>query len=133
MCNVYILLFYYLIECCKMLNMKHGYQTCLMLINEKKYNVNLSSLGPVQLSEMFNNIINRLDLGSIRSSLRYGLSTLYLYRLTIRNMEDLHLVLPALNLSTLNAGILIMMQKVRLMMFSLNMVDYSMSFLLLST
>ena len=75
----------------------------------------------------------QLDLGSIRSSLRYGLSTLYLYRLTIRNMEDLHLVLPALNLSTLNAGILIMMQKVRLMMFSLNMVDYSMSFLLLST
>ena len=48
-------------------------------------------------------------------------------------MEDLHLVLPALNLSTLNAGILIMMQKVRLRMFSLNMVDYSMSFLLLST
>ena len=46
-------------------------------------------------------------------------------------MGDLHLVLPALNLSTLNAGILIMMQKVRLMMFSLNMVDYSMSFLLL--
>ena len=74
-----------------------------------------------------------LDLGSIRSSLRNGLSTLYLYRLTIRNMGDLHLVLPALNLSTLNSGILIMMQKVRLMMFSLNMVDYSMSFLLLST
>ena len=37
------------------------------------------------------------------------------------------------NLSTLNAGILIMMQQVRLTMFSLNMVDYSMSFLLLST
>ena len=48
-------------------------------------------------------------------------------------MGDLHLVLPALNLSTRNAGILIMMQQVRLMMFSLNMVDYSMSFLLLST
>ena len=48
-------------------------------------------------------------------------------------MENLHLVLPALNLSTLNAGILKMMQKVRLMMFSLNMVDYSMSFLLLYT
>ena len=43
------------------------------------------------------------------------------YSLTIRNsarlfhhvflnMGDLHLVLPALNLSTLNAGILIMMQ-----------------------
>ena len=30
-------------------------------------------------------------------------------------------------------GILIMMQQVRLMMFSLKMVDYSMSFLLLST
>ena len=40
-------------------------------------------------------------------------------------MADLHLVLPALNLSTPNAGISIMMQQVRLMMFSLNMVDYS--------
>ena len=50
-------------------------------------------------------------MGSIRSSPRYGLSTPY--RLTIRNsarlfhhvlfnMGDLHLVLPALNLSTLN-------------------------------
>ena len=48
-------------------------------------------------------------------------------------MGDMHIVLPALNLSTLNAGILMMMQQVRLMMFSLNMVDYSMSFLLLST
>ena len=48
-------------------------------------------------------------------------------------MGDLHLVLSALNLSNLNAGILIMMQQVRLMMFSLNTVDYSMSFLLLST
>ena len=58
----------------------------------------------------------RLDWGSIRSSLRYGLSTPY--RLTIRNsarlfhivllnMGDMHLVLPALNLYTLNAGILI--------------------------
>ena len=76
------------------------------------------------------------------SSPRFGFSTPY--RLTIRNsttlfnivlfnMGDLHLVLPALNLSTLNAGILIMMQKVRLTMFSLNMVDYSMSFLSLST
>ena len=45
----------------------------------------------------------------------------------------MHLVLPALNLSTLNAGILIMMQQERLMMFSLNMVDYSMSFRLLAT
>ena len=34
-------------------------------------------------------------------------------------MADLHLVLPALNLSTLNAGIFIIMQQVRLMMFSL--------------
>ena len=49
------------------------------------------------------------------------------------NIGNLHLVLPALNLSTLNAGILIMMQQVRLMMFSLNMVDYSMSFLSLYT
>ena len=48
-------------------------------------------------------------------------------------MGDLHLVLPALYLSTLNAGILIMMQQVRLMMFSLNMVNYSMSFFLVST
>ena len=39
-------------------------------------------------------------------------------------MGDLHLVLPALN-----AGISIMMQQVRLMMFSLEMVDYSMPFL----
>ena len=74
----------------------------------------------------------KLDSGSIRSSPRYDLSTPY--RLTIRNsarlfhhvhfnMGDLHLVLPALYLCTLNAGILIMMQQVRLMMFSLNMVD----------
>ena len=82
-----------------------------------------------------------LDRGSIRSSQRYGLSTPY--RLSIRNsarlfhhvlfnMGDLQLVLPALNLSTLNAGILIMMHQVRLMMFSPNMLDYSMSLLLLS-
>ena len=45
-------------------------------------------------------------------------------------MGDLHFVLPALNLSTLQAGILIRMQEVRLMMISLNMVDYSMSFVL---
>ena len=55
-----------------------------------------------------------------------------LFNIVLFNMGDLHLVLPALNLSTLNAGILIMMQQVRLIMFSLNMVDYSMSFLLLS-
>ena len=48
-------------------------------------------------------------------------------------MGDLYLVLPALNLSTLEAGILIMEQQVRLMIFSLNMVDYSMTFLSLST
>ena len=39
-------------------------------------------------------------------------------------MVDLHLVLPALNLSNPDAGILIMVHQVRLMMFSLNMVDY---------
>ena len=84
----------------------------------------------------------KLDRGSIRSSPRYGLSTPYrltnrnsvrLFHIFLFNRGDLHLVLTPLNLSTLNAGILIMMQKVRLMMFSLNMVDYSMSFLLLST
>ena len=48
-----------------------------------------------------------------------------LFHHVLFNMEDLHLVLSALNLSTLNAGILIIM-------FSLNMVDYSMSFLSLS-
>ena len=73
----------------------------------------------------------RQDWGSIRSSPRDGLTTPC--RLIIRNMGDLRIVLPALNLSNLNAGILMMMQQVRLMMFSLNMVDYSMSFLLLST
>ena len=68
------------------------------------------------------------------SSLRYGLSTPYgltmrnsarLFNIVLFNMGDLHLDLPALNLSTLNTGILISMQKARLMMFSLNMVDYS--------
>ena len=48
-------------------------------------------------------------------------------------MGDLHLVLPALNLSSLDAGILILVQQVRMMMLSLNLVDYSISFLLLST
>ena len=48
-------------------------------------------------------------------------------------MGDLHLIHPALNLSTLDAGILILMQQVSLMTFSLNMVDYPMSFLLLSS
>ena len=78
----------------------------------------------------------KLDLGSIRSSLRYGLISLY--RLTIRNMGDLHLVLPALNLSTLNAGILIMMHDATskidyVLTDGDSLVDYSMSFLLLST
>ena len=36
---------------------------------------------------------------------------------------DLRLVHPALNLSILDAGILIMVQQVSLMMFSLTMVD----------
>ena len=76
------------------------------------------------------------------SSLRYGFSTPYrmtvgnsarLFNIVLFNMGDLHLVLPALNLSTMNAGILILMQHVKLIMFSLNMVDYSTPFLLLST
>ena len=46
---------------------------------------------------------------------------------------DIKLVLPNLNLCILDAGILIMVQKVSLMMFSLNMVEYHMSFLSLST
>ena len=46
-------------------------------------------------------------------------------------MGDLQLVYPALNLSTLDAGIFIMMQYISLMMFSLIMVDYPMSLLLL--
>ena len=48
-------------------------------------------------------------------------------------MGDLHLVLPVLNLSALDAGILILVQQVRMMMFSLNMVDNSVSLFLLST
>ena len=59
--------------------------------------------------------------------------TLALFHIVLFNLEDLHLVLPARNFSTLNASIFIMMQQVRLMMFSLNMVDYTMSFLSLST
>ena len=38
-------------------------------------------------------------------------------------MGDLHLVLPLLNLCIMDAGILIMVQQVSLMMFFLNMVD----------
>ena len=48
---------------------------------------------------------------------------------TLIHMGDLHLVLPALNLSTLDAGILIMVQQERMKVFSLDMVDYSVSFL----
>ena len=48
-------------------------------------------------------------------------------------MGDLHLVHPVLNFSTLDAGILELVQQVSFMMFSLNMVDYPMSFLLLSS
>ena len=40
--------------------------------------------------------------------------------------------IPALNLPAMNAGILIMVHQVRVMMFLLKMVDYSMSLLLLS-
>ena len=43
------------------------------------------------------------------------------------------MVLPALNLTILDAGILKMVQQVGLVMFSLNMVDFSMAFLLLSS
>ena len=38
-----------------------------------------------------------------------------LFHHVLFNMGDLHVVLPALNLSNMNAGILIMMQQVRLM------------------
>ena len=38
----------------------------------------------------------------------------------------LHLLIPELNLSILDAGIMIMVQNVRLMMLSLNMMDYPM-------
>ena len=83
-----------------------------------------------------------LDQGSLRSSPRDGLSTPY--RLTKRSsvglfhhvlvyMGNLHLVIHALNLSILDAGTLIVMRHEKLMMFSLNMVDYPMSFILLST
>ena len=41
--------------------------------------------------------------------------------------------LTTMNLSFLDAGILIMLQQVILMMFTLNMVDYPMSFLSMST
>ena len=68
------------------------------------------------------------------SSPRYGLSTPYslttrnsarLLHHVLFNMGDLHVVLSALKLSNMNAGILKMMQQVRLIVFSLNTVDYS--------
>ena len=46
---------------------------------------------------------------------------------------DMHLVLPALNVMPWMLAFWLMVQKVRLMIFSLNMVDYCISFLLLST
>ena len=48
-------------------------------------------------------------------------------------MGDLDLVLLALNLSIMDAGILIMVQQVSLMMSFLTMVGYPISFLLVST
>ena len=47
------------------------------------------------------------------------------------HIGDLHLVVPALNLYIPDADILIKLQQVRL--FSLNIMDYSMSFVLLTT
>ena len=56
-----------------------------------------------------------------------GLSTPYILSVGLLHNA---LILPALNLSILDPGLLIM---VRLMMFLLNKLDYPMSFLLLST
>ena len=76
------------------------------------------------------------------SSPSYGFSTpcslpirncARLFHHVLFNMGDLHLVLPALNLSSLNAGISKLMKQIRFILFSLNMVDYFMSFLSLST
>ena len=74
----------------------------------------------------------KLDWGSIRSSPRDALTIKYSLQIHVY-MGDLHLVLLALNLSILDAGILIMVQQVSLMMSYLTMVDYPVSFLLLST
>ena len=78
----------------------------------------------------------KLEWGWIGSSTRNGLSTTY--KLTTMNSPGLSyhiyiflegpLVLNALNFSTLNADILIMVHQVGLIMFLLKMVDYSMSF-----
>ena len=56
-----------------------------------------------------------------------------LFHYVLVNMGDLNWVHPAMNLSILDAGILIMVQQVRLIMFSLKIVNYPMSFLSLST
>ena len=56
-----------------------------------------------------------------------------LFHHVLVDMGDLHLVLLALNLSILDVAILIMVQQVSLMMSYLTMVDYPVSFLLLST
>ena len=87
----------------------------------------------------------KLHQGSIRSSPGDGLNTpcrltkIQCWTVTVGllhnvliYMGELHLVLPAMILSTLDAGILITVQPVRLMMFSLNMMNYSISFLSLS-
>ena len=59
---------------------------------------------------------------------RDGLSTPY--RLTKEGrLLELNFIHTALNLFILDAGILIMVKQVRLMMFSLNMVVYPMFFL----
>ena len=92
----------------------------------------------------FDNICQHLSIytltrpGFDKVKPKYGLSTPY--RLNNRNSVGLfHHVLicmgdfPTLNLSTLVGGILKMVQQVRLMMFSLNMVDNSMPFLSLLT
>ena len=52
---------------------------------------------------------------------------------TLHYMGDLHLVLPSLNLSILNAGILKKVQHGSLMMCTLIMVDFPLSFLSLYT
>ena len=77
----------------------------------------------------------RLDRGLIRSSPKYGLSTPWtgLSHHFLIYMGDLHFFLPLLNLNTLDASILIMVQQVRMMMFSQNVLEYFMSFLSLST
>ena len=75
----------------------------------------------------------KLDPGSIRTSPRDGLSTPY--RKTKEKCRTVPLCpsAHALNLSILDASILMIVQQVCLMMFPLTMVDYSMSFLLLSS